>query len=69
MIALTPLITIQVLGLIGKIKQDKKLKKIHREIERIDDGMVYYTDIERKPTEVDFSYTMSYTMEETIHGN
>ena len=69
MIALTPLITIQVLGLIGKIKQDKKLKKIHREIERIDDGMVYYTDIERRPTEIDFSYTMTYTMEETIHGN
>ncbi|MBQ8545482.1 MAG: DUF1538 domain-containing protein [Clostridia bacterium] len=46
MIAMTPLITIQVLGLIGKIKQDKMMKKIHREIEQIDDGMVYYDEEE-----------------------
>ena len=46
MIAMTPLITIQVLGLIGKIKQDKLMKKIHREIEQIDDGMVYYDEEE-----------------------
>ena len=44
MIAMTPLITIQVLGLIGKIKQDKLLKKIHREIEQIDDGICYYDE-------------------------
>jgi len=44
MIAMTPLITIQVLGLIGKIKQDKMLKKIHREIEQIDDGICYYDE-------------------------
>ena len=42
MIAMTPLITIQVLGLIGKVKQDNRMKKIHREIGQIDDGMVYY---------------------------
>ena len=46
MIALTPLITIQVLGLIGKVKQDKRLKRIHREIEQIDDGMIYYDEEE-----------------------
>ena len=69
MIAMTPLITIQVLGLIGKVRQDNKMKKIHREIEQIADGMVYYTDIERKPPEIDFSNTMTYTMEETLHGN
>ncbi len=44
MIAMTPLITIQVLGLIGKIKQDKMMKKIHREIEQIDDGICYYDE-------------------------
>ena len=44
MIAMTPLITIQVLGLIGKVKQDKKMKKIHKEIEQIDDGIYYYDE-------------------------
>ena len=44
MIAMTPLITIQVLGLIGKIKQDRYMKKIHREIEQIDDGICYYDE-------------------------
>ncbi|MBQ8146988.1 MAG: DUF1538 domain-containing protein [Clostridia bacterium] len=42
MIAMTPLITIQVLGLIGKTRQDRRLKQIHSEIEQIDDGIVYY---------------------------
>ena len=44
MIAMTPLITIQVLGLIGKTKQDRHLKRIHSEIEQIDDGIVYYEE-------------------------
>ena len=44
MIAMTPLITIQVLGLIGKTKQDRMMRKIHMEIEQIDDGMVYYDE-------------------------
>ena len=44
MIAMTPLITIQVLGLIGKIKQDKMLKRIHSEIEQIDDGICYFDE-------------------------
>ncbi|MBE6674689.1 MAG: DUF1538 domain-containing protein [Ruminococcaceae bacterium] len=42
MIAMTPLITIQVLGLIGKTRQDRMMKKIHMEFEQIDDGIVYY---------------------------
>ena len=46
MIAMTPLITIQVLGLIGKTKQDIFIKKIHSEIDQIDDGMIYYDDEE-----------------------
>lgn len=50
MIAMTPLITIQVLGLIGKVKQDNRMKKIHREIGQIDDGMVYY-DLEENTKE------------------
>jgi hypothetical protein len=44
MIAMTPLITIQVLGLIGKTRQDRMMRKIHMEIEQIDDGMVYYDE-------------------------
>ncbi|MBQ8145884.1 MAG: DUF1538 domain-containing protein [Clostridia bacterium] len=44
MIAMTPLITIQVLGLIGKTKQDRMMKKIHLELEQIDDGIVYYDE-------------------------
>ena len=69
MIAMTPLITIQVLGLIGKTKQDRRLKRIHREIEQIDDGMVYYNDISMKYSAVDNSNIITYTMEETLHGN
>ena len=42
MIAMTPLISIQVLGLIGKTKQDRMMRRIHSEIEQIDDGIIYY---------------------------
>ena len=42
MIAMTPLITIQVLGLIGKTKQDKKMRQLKLEFEQIDDGIDYY---------------------------
>ena len=44
MIAMTPLITIQVLGLIGKTKQDKKLRQLKMEFEQIDDGIIYYDE-------------------------
>jgi len=44
MIAMTPLISIQVLGLIGKTRQDRLMKRIHSEIEQIDDGILYYDE-------------------------
>ena len=44
MIAMTPLISIQVLGLIGKTKQDRFMKRIHSELEQIDDGILYYDE-------------------------
>ena len=40
MIAMTPLITIQVLGLIGKTKQDKKLRQLKLEFAQIDDEKI-----------------------------
>ncbi|MBQ4585936.1 MAG: DUF1538 domain-containing protein [Clostridia bacterium] len=48
MIAMTPLITIQVLGLIGKTKRDKKMRQIHSELGQISDGIVYYDEVEVK---------------------
>ena len=48
MIAMTPLITIQVLGLIGKTKRDKKMRQIHSELGQIDDGIDYYDEVEVK---------------------
>ncbi len=42
MVAMTPLITIQVLGLIGKIKHKKKTQKVLDEFAKIDDVMIYY---------------------------
>ena len=46
MIAMTPLITIQVLGLIGKTKRDKKMRQIHSELGQISDGIDYYDEVE-----------------------
>jgi hypothetical protein len=48
MIAITPLITIQVLGLIGKTKRDKKMRQIHSELGQISDGIVYHDEVEVK---------------------
>lgn len=42
MIAMTPLITIQVLGLSGNMKRKMKLKKIRDEFTQISDDIVYY---------------------------
>ena len=44
MIAMTPLITIQVLGLVGKTRQDRALRRIHMELGQIDDGIDYYDE-------------------------
>ncbi len=42
MIAMTPLITIQVLGLSGNIKRRRMLKKAHDEFLQIEDNIVYF---------------------------
>ena len=42
LIAMTPLITIQVLGLIGQIRQRNQRKKMHSEMIQIKDDIIYY---------------------------
>lgn len=42
MIAMTPLITIQVLGLHGRIRQKKHAEKVQNEFQQITDDMIYY---------------------------
>lgn len=42
MIAMTPLITIQVLGLSGNIKKHRMLRRIRSEFEQIEDDIVYF---------------------------
>lgn len=45
MIAMTPLIAIQVLGLIGEIKRKKQLAQAKQEILSLDDDMIYYEEV------------------------
>lgn len=42
MIAMTPLITIQVLGLCGRIKQRKRLERVQTEFLQIEDDIIFY---------------------------
>ncbi len=42
MVAMTPLITIQVMGLIGRMRQKKILQQAHSELLQIADDMIYY---------------------------
>ncbi|MBQ7338063.1 MAG: DUF1538 domain-containing protein [Clostridia bacterium] len=42
MVAMTPLITIQVMGLVSKMKQRKKLTKVRHELLQIEDDMIFY---------------------------
>ncbi len=42
MVAMTPLITIQVLGLVSRIRSKHKTVKTYDALSRIDDGMIYY---------------------------
>lgn len=42
LIAMTPLITIQILGLSGNIKRHKMLQRIHDEFSQIEDDIVYF---------------------------
>ena len=45
MVAMTPLIAIQVLGLIGEIKRKKMLAQAKSEILSLDDDMIYYEEV------------------------
>lgn len=42
MVAMTPLITIQIMGLYGEVKRKRRLAKVHYELDQIEDGIVYY---------------------------
>ena len=46
MVAMAPLITIQVLGLVSRIKRHKMLKKAHHELLQIEDDIIYYREAE-----------------------
>ena len=45
MVAMTPLITIQVMGLYSKLKHTKMLKKTHSELLQIADDMIFYEEV------------------------
>ena len=45
MIAMTPLIAIQVLGLYGEVKRKKMLAQAKHEILQLDDDMIYYEEV------------------------
>ena len=42
MVAMTPLITIQVMGLLGRMKQKKLQQQAHSQLLQIEDDMIYY---------------------------
>lgn len=44
MVAMTPLITIQVMGLYSNIKRKKLIEKAHYEMSQIEDGIIYYDE-------------------------
>lgn len=45
MIAMTPLITIQVMGLYGRVKRKKKLQRVQDEFNQIEDDILYYEEV------------------------
>lgn len=45
MIAMTPLITIQVMGLYGRVKRKKKLQRVQDEFSQIEDDILYYEEV------------------------
>lgn len=45
MVAMTPLITIQVMGLYSRLKHAKMLKKAHSELLQIADDMIFYEEV------------------------
>jgi hypothetical protein len=44
MVAMTPLITIQVMGLVGNTKQKSRARRAHSEIIQTEDDMIYYDE-------------------------
>lgn len=44
MIAMTPLITIQVMGLFSRIKQKREMQRTHAELLMVENDMLYYSD-------------------------
>ncbi len=44
MVAMTPLITIQVMGLYGEVKRKRRIAKVHYELGQIEDDIIYYED-------------------------
>lgn len=46
MVAMTPLITIQVMGLWSNVKRQRMIKKAHYEMSQIEDGILYYDEDE-----------------------
>jgi hypothetical protein len=42
MVAMTPLITIQVMGLISRVQHRKQLSRVRHELLQIDDDMIFY---------------------------
>ena len=45
MVAMTPLIAIQVMGLLGEIKRKKQLAQAKQEILSLEDDMIYYEEV------------------------
>lgn len=45
MVAMTPLIAIQVLGLLGEMKRKKMLAQVKHEMLQLDDDMIYYEEV------------------------
>ena len=46
MVAMTPLITIQVLGLWSNVKRKRRIAKAHHELSQIEDIILYYDEAE-----------------------
>ena len=52
MVAMTPLITIQIMGLYGNVKRKKLIEKAHFEISQIEDCIIYYDEEEENVNEL-----------------
>ena len=52
MVAMTPLITIQLMGLYSNMKRKKLIAKAHYEMSQIEDGIIYYDEEEDNVNEL-----------------